>query len=291
MSNVDFSAFFTDFFHAIFILPSIKLNTRGDPVRLSVESVFLYNFALDALAITAAVRQRVRIRPARILAASASGALCASALAVTETDGILRVAASLLLAPFLVRIAAGRTGLRTLLGLSAALIAVSAFMAGIMGSLSGTSFWSSLIACVSSAAVAGVALGLRRRSLDTWEAWIEMSYRGVRVRFRALVDTGNHLTEPLSGLPVMIVCYDAIREALPRAFSPANALNPLPRGFRLVGFGGVGGAGELGCFLPDELNVDAGRGEMPMGEIWIAVYPGKLPGGAVALAPPTFLHS
>jgi hypothetical protein len=118
-----------------------------------------------------------------------------------------------------------------------------------------------------------------------------MSYRGVRVRFRALVDTGNHLTEPLSGLPVMIVCYDAIREALPCSFAPESALDMLPRGFRLVGFGGVGGAGEMGCFLPDELNVDAGRGKRPMGEIWIAVYPGKLPGGAVALAPPTFLHS
>jgi stage II sporulation protein GA (sporulation sigma-E factor processing peptidase) len=260
-------------------------------VRLSVESVFLVNFLLDALTIAATIRHRVRLRPARILAASALGALAASYLAVAGAGSVFRVAFALLIAPVMVRVAAGRTGLRTLLGLSAALISVSAFMAGIMGSLSGISFWASLIACASSAVVAGMALGLRRRSLDTWEAWIELHYRGMRMRFRALVDTGNHLTEPLSGLPVMLVSRDAIWKALPDSFSPGNALETLPRGFRLVSYGGVGGAGELGCFMPDELTVDTGRGERPMGDVWIAVYPGKLPGGAVALAPPTFLNS
>lgn len=291
MSNVDLGTISSDFFHAIFILSFAKLNARGDLVRLSVESVFFFNFALDALTIAAAIRHRVRVRPARLLAAAAFGGLGASYLALAGAGAVLRVVFALASAPVMVRIAAGRTGLRTLLGLSAALISVSAFMAGIMGSLSGISFWASLLSCVASAAVAGVVLGLRRRSLDTWEAWIDMSYRGVWVRFRALVDTGNHLTEPLSGLPVMIVSYDAVWEALPAAFSPDDALHTLPRGFRLVGYGGVGGAGELGCFLPDELAADAGHGAVPMGDVWIAVYPGKLPGGAVALAPPTFLNS
>ncbi len=89
----------------------------------------------------------------------------------------------------------------------------------------------------------------------------------------------------------MIVAYDVIREALPSAFSPENTLETLPSGFRLVGYGGVGGTGELGCFLPDELKADVGRGDKPMGDVWIAVYPSKLPGGAVALAPPTFLNA
>lgn len=260
-------------------------------MRLSVESVFLFNFALDALTIAATIRHRVRLRPTRILAAAAFGGMSASYLALVGAGGIFRVASALLTAPVMVRVAAGRTGLRTLLGLSAALISVSAFMAGIMGALSGISFWASLLACVTSAIVAGAALGLRRRSMDTWEAWIEMSYRGVRVRFRALVDTGNRLTEPLSGLPVMIVSQDEIEEILPDDFCPERALETLPRGFRLVGYGGVGGTGELGCFLPDELAADTGNGERPMDDIWIAVYPGKLPGGAAALAPPIFLHS
>lgn len=260
-------------------------------MRLSVESVFFFNFTLDLLALAATLRHRVRLRPGRILAAAAFGALTASFLAVAGAGGVLRTAAALATGPLMLRLAAGRTGLRALLGLCAALIAVSAFMAGIAGSLPGISFWVTFIACALSAALAGAALGLRRRSLDTWEAWIRMRHRGLLISFTALVDTGNRLTEPLSGLPVMIVSEGAISGALPPAFAPEDPLATLPRGFRLVAYGGVGGGGELGCFMPDELTADTGRGPRPMGHIWIAVYPGKLPGGAAALAPPTFLNS
>lgn len=260
-------------------------------MRLSVESVFFVNFLLDALTIVATVRHRIRLRPARVFGAAAFGGLAAAYLTIIRAGDVWRVLFALLAAPVMIRIAAGRTSTRTLLGLCAAFIAVSAFMAGIMGILSGISFWASLIVCVVSAVVADAVLGLRRRALDTWEAWVELRYRGKSTRFRAIVDTGNHLTEPVSGLPVMIVSCDTIWEILPDAFSPRDAVQTLPPSFRLVGYGGVGGTGELGCFMPDELKADTGRGDKPMGDIWIAVYPGALPGNAVALAPPSFLNS
>ena len=52
---------------------------------------------------------------------------------------------------------------------------------------------------------------------------------------------------------------------------------------REVAFGGVGGSGVMGCFCPEALKFDgAEAGEA----FWVAVYPGPLPGGAGALAPP-----
>ena len=63
----------------------------------------------------------------------------------------------------------------------------------------------------------------------------------------ALVDSGNRLLEPFSGLPVLIVESDSLKRILGTALSAGAA--PLPPGFRVV------------C------------------------YPGRIPGDAEALAP------
>lgn len=260
-------------------------------MRLSVESVFFFNFALDVLALVAALRSRVRLRPARLFTAGLFGALVGSYLAITEPADAVRVLSAIAAAPMMVRIASGGIGAQALIGASAALLAVSALMAALIGAVSGASLWAFFAAAALSALLAGAVMGLRRKSLNTWEANVSLHFRGARTCFRALVDTGNRLTEPLSGLPVMLVAHASIAALLPAEFDPAEPLTTLPRGFRMVGYGGVGGAGQLGCFMPDALHADTGRGFRRMGEIWIAVYPGRLPGSAKALAPPTFLSN
>ena len=59
----------------------------------------------------------------------------------------------------------------------------------------------------------------------------------------------------------------------------------LPPRFRLVAYGALGGSVKMACFRPDELLVCYGEGWLRAPDVWVAVYPGKMPGGAQALAP------
>ena len=108
---------------------------------------------------------------------------------------------------------------------------------------------------------------------------------GGEARFRALVDTGNRLREPFSGLPVLICERGVLADVLPAGY---DALPPggAPPGFRQVGYGALGGGGRMNCFRPELCLVDYGNGYLKSPDLWVAVYPGKMPGGVRALAPP-----
>ena len=97
----------------------------------------------------------------------------------------------------------------------------------------------------------------------------------------ALVDTGNRLREPLGGLPVLVVERRLAEALLMEGEKPDD----LPPGFRLVAFGGVGGEGKMPCFLPDRIQVFRRGRWRDAPDAWAALYPGKLPGEARALAP------
>ena len=95
-------------------------------------------------------------------------------------------------------------------------------------------------------------------------------------RFPALIDTGNRLREPLSGLPVLIAEAALLRDVLPEG------------GYRTLAFGGVGGEGRMACFRPGAVWIERGGRRRRAPEVWIAVSPGPLPGLCQALAPPEF---
>jgi two-component system chemotaxis response regulator CheY len=196
LSNVDFGLILSDFFHSIFEYQSAKLSARGDRVRLSVERVFFYNFALDVLVILAALRHRVKVRPLRLAAAAAFGALVASYVAVIRPVNAVRLATALLASPIMARIASGKLGTESLFGLSAALLTVSAFMACILGSFSGISTWQFFLLAAVSAVCAGIVMGLRRKTLNTWEAQV------------LLACDGKEAVSKLSGSPVHMVITD-----------------------------------------------------------------------------------
>ena len=112
-----------------------------------------------------------------------------------------------------------------------------------------------------------------------------MTRGGRQVSLKALIDTGNRLHEPISGLPVLIVEERAVKKMLPPSLDPARPDKHLPPRFRLVAYGALGGSGKMACFRPDELLVCYGEGWLRAPDVWVAVYPGKMPGGAQALAP------
>ena len=128
--------------------------------------------------------------------------------------------------------------------------------------------------CVLAApAVCSATLRSQRLNAACPSADIEVRAGGGTARFRAWVDTGNRLTEPLSGQPVLIVSRGLIDRVLPQA------------GFRRVAYGSVGGGGTLACFRPDRIYITRAGRRRRAPDAWIAVYPERLPGPAQALAP------
>ena len=82
--------------------------------------------------------------------------------------------------------------------------------------------------------------------------------------FLCKLDTGNSLTEPFSGDPVILVK----RAALAPLLDSEEGLR-----FRLVPYGSIGGEGILKAFRPDELFIDGRKSEK---SYYIAIYEGEI---------------
>lgn len=124
-------------------------------------------------------------------------------------------------------------------------------------------------------------LNVRSRRLSTWEVTVCLRYRGRSTSFRALIDTGNRLREPISGQPVLIAEASLLRGVFPPDRDSSISC-------RRVAFGALGGSGTVRCFHPDSVLIRRGSRLIPAPEVWVAVYPGKIPGSSKALAPPSF---
>lgn len=109
-----------------------------------------------------------------------------------------------------------------------------------------------------------------------WQVPLCLRVGGRCARFPALIDTGNRLREPRSGLPVVIAEAQLVRHILPES------------GYRTLGFGALGGEGRMACFKPDALWIGSGPRRRRGPEVWVAVSPTPLPGLCQALAPPEF---
>lgn len=125
-------------------------------------------------------------------------------------------------------------------------------------------------------------LRVRRQRFISWEVTVLIALRGRTVHFRALIDTGNRLREPISGLPVLI----AESSLLDGLFSDGVRADQLS--CRRVAFGALNGSGTVRCFHPDTVLIRRGDRLLRAPEVWVAIYPGKIPGVSRALAPPSF---
>lgn len=99
---------------------------------------------------------------------------------------------------------------------------------------------------------------------------------GRRARFPALVDTGNRLREPVSGLPVLIAEANLLKGRLPK------------HGYRTLRYGAVGGSGCMPCFRPAAVWIERGLCRRRVPDVWVAVASRPLPGLFRALAPSVF---
>lgn len=135
--------------------------------------------------------------------------------------------------------------------------------------------WFMLTACVGAYIAITLIQKLMKKSTARSYARITLSHLGRTVELKALVDTGNMLSDPFTGRKVLI--------------AEANVLSPLfdfnteerfkegfedlPEGFRLIPFSSIGKEnGLLAAFVPDKVSVESAEKD----NIITAVFTGNL---------------
>ena len=108
----------------------------------------------------------------------------------------------------------------------------------------------------------------RSRAADRRTAAIELSLDGRHCCFTALIDSGNCLSDPVTGAEIVVISPRALRPLLPESavlleitdpveFVTAAGDSPELAGrMRLIPFSALGGTGLLPVFRPDSVRVD-----------------------------------
>ncbi len=102
-----------------------------------------------------------------------------------------------------------------------------------------------LLACT------GLCMLLCIRKKEAEWTVLDISFRGKNCCLRAIRDTGNSLSHPALGLPVIVCSVSSVRRLLPENFDPAP--EKLLPGFTLVSARTVKGMVLLPCFVPDAI--------------------------------------
>ena len=194
---------------------------------ISLEAYLLTNLCMNIIVFSLVARSRGRIRWGGVFFAAAFGTLYAIAMQFEVFHQLRSVLARLLLAVALAAAAFPVDSLWELLGSTAALVGGTIFMGGVQhlirqwtGSTAPAAF--ALGALLGGGALTA-ALNVRVRRMEKWEIGLELICGSNAVKLRALVDTGNRLHEPVSGLPVLIVGGDRLKSLLPAGLNPAEA--------------------------------------------------------------------
>lgn len=94
---------------------------------------------------------------------------------------------------------------------------------------------------------------LRKRNLVRSWCTVTVCAGENHVELDAIIDTGNLLSEPFSGLPVIVAEYDALLPVLPRGFEQYPEGADAGSGLRVIPYSGVGGGGVMLAFRPERI--------------------------------------
>lgn len=245
----------------------------------SLETYFLFNFAADAALFAVIARANEMLRIQRVLFCGFIAASYAVLVKVVSVQ-LAHPAIQFVLLATLGILLCGDHDLRRWFPASFQLFGSAMLLGGF-----GTFFASRRNLVVPALGIGLIFLGLwlniHRRQLLTWEVTVLVSFRGRTVSFPALIDTGNRLREPLSGLPVLIAESVLLKDLFASA-SIDSAVS------RRIAFGVLGSSGAMRCFRPDAVLIRRGEQLLRAPDVWIAAFPGTIPGAARALAPPSF---
>ena len=110
---------------------------------------------------------------------------------------------------------------------------------------------------------------LRRRAPREHLFRVRLTHGDRTVTFSCLYDSGNHLTEPFSGRPVLVVERGVAEELF--AALPTVEEMPAEKGWRLIPYDTLGGGGVLPSFLTDGAVALLRDGPRPLPPCYVAV--------------------
>jgi len=148
----------------------------------------------------------------------------------------------------------------------------------------------------------------KRGSQQRFQVPLGICLSGRRVEVEALVDTGNSLTDPLTGEPVIVVEYDVLKEILPpvvksffegQCFDYTSLLvalsgTPWATRFRVLPFQSLGlKHGLLIGLRPDRVEIDQGEKKVLVDKVVVGIYRHRLHTGSTyhALLHPALLEA
>lgn len=257
-------------------------------MEICLESYLMVNIMMNALILDLAARALGRRRLGRVLLAAALGGVWAVLIYLPGLGWLGSLPMRVGVPAMMAAVACGARGIRDAASVAAAVMCMTMLLgggAGLISLVSGGWGWSQVGWCLIACGGAGLWLTSAhlRRSWG-WELQLNICDGGLHRRVTALVDTGNRLREPISGACVLIASERALGALLPRDFDARDSRLPSRR-WRMVYFTALGESGRMKCFCPDMMEVRAGGLRARRDDVWVAVYPGELPGGAQALAP------
>jgi len=171
---------------------------------------------------------------------------------------------------------ARETRLRKILTASAAIFCATCAAAGFAGK------FGLFPGAIASLAAFACLLRRQKHPAAVWLIEISIEKNGVRERVKALIDTGNRLTERKSALPVLIIEERAV-PALSRVLAALEESE-----IRLFPFGVLGSGGEMKGFYPDRIWMHTDEGDIPGPDCWVGLFKDRIPGRTQALAPAEF---
>ncbi len=220
-------------------------------MRVYGEAYLFINFWMDFLSLLLAARlRRAHFRGLRAAAGAMIGAMYALAAwaASEEMRGIPALFASMLTVTL---VSFGKRGIFLFPWVAASTL----LLCGLTDALlkNGVSVPMVLIVC--GVAVLGICLtqsSSRQKCTDEYE--LTLLYHGKRAKLPVLRDSGNLLTDGVTGLPVIVVPEGAVASLLPAGVQPGN-VSTLPPGWRLLPIRTAAGSGTLMCFRADQIEL------------------------------------
>ena len=242
--------------------------------------LFLINFSMDFLCFFLVSRLFSRkLSLGRSLIASAFGGVYAVCSLFFPFRGVLLLAVDLLICVAMCFIAEARRGMKPTAFLREVVVytGVSMALGGIMTALysilnemgipeslegeeEGISAWLFLLLAVVGGGATLLGSRFFRENVSRKRFRVAVTVCGETETYRAMIDTGNHLADPISGTPAAILDVNAAKKLFPSVDPalwdhPADCLAALPPGFRsrarFLAVKSVTGEGLLLALRPD----------------------------------------
>lgn len=247
-------------------------------MRPTIENSFLLNFLIDTSLIAVIARSEGCFNLLRILAAGLISAIY-SLLVIAATPLLKHPMIQLMLLVLISLLVSGDSSPRKWLNISLRLACGAMLLGGAAILMHAQNIPTVLIVLCAGLILVYLLFRSCPHRASNWEISVFIQHNGENVQFAALIDTGNRLEEPVSGLPVLIA-----ESSVLSGLFPTNR----PLKCRRVAFSALGGTGTIPCFRPDAIYIRRCERMIPAPNVWVAIYPGRIPGSNRALAPPCF---